>query len=232
MGSRLVALAGAFRFSISAACARASSAPPARLASPADGAPLAITTLAQAPAGIDVAIDFSSPAGTLECAKWAFSKQIPLLIGTTGLDDATLAFLHAGASQSAILVAPNTSLGVAVLADAVARAARRLGTAFACSIVEAHHDQKKDAPSGTAKRLANAARSGGGQLRDDQIFAIRGGDVVGEHTVRFAGAGEYLEFTHRATSRDLFARGALMTARWLLGRAPGWYSIEDTLASD
>ncbi len=233
LGARLVALAHEFDFTIAAACARVSDGTTTpRSASSSATSALTLSTLASAPSTIDVAIDFSSPAGTLDAANWAFSKRIPLLIGTTGLDDSTLATLRAGASHAAVLVAPNTSLGVAVLADAVARAARRLGASYACAIVEAHHDQKKDAPSGTAKRLAHAARSGGGQLRDDQILAIRGGDVIGEHTVRFAGAGEYLEFTHRATSRDLFARGALRAARWLIGRAPGWYTIEDTLAGD
>lgn len=225
MGARIIALAREEACEVVASCDRRGAG-----ASGAGGAEVArVGALAQAPEGVEVLVDFTSPAGTLEALKWAVFKGVPLLVGTTGLDEDALRAAREGASRTAVLVAPNTSLGVAVLADAVARAARRLGASYACSIVEAHHDKKKDAPSGTAKRLASAARSGGGQLRDDQILAIRGGDVVGEHTVRFAGAGEYLEFTHRATSRDLFARGALRAARWLRGRGPGWYTIEDTL---
>lgn len=229
MGARIIALAREEACEVVASCgrARAEGAGGARGAGAASE-PRACA-LADAPEGIEVAVDFSSPSGALDALKWAVFRGVPLLVGTTGLEEQALAAMREGAGRTAVLVAPNTSLGVAVLADAVARAARRLGASYACSIVEAHHDKKKDAPSGTAKRLAAAARSGGGQLRDDQILAIRGGDVVGEHTVRFAGAGEYLEFTHRATSRDLFARGALRAARWLRGRAPGWYTIEDTL---
>jgi 4-hydroxy-tetrahydrodipicolinate reductase len=120
-------------------------------------------------------------------------------------------------------------MGVAVLAAAVRTVAGLLGSEYECSIVEAHHSKKKDAPSGTALRLAKAAREGGSALRDDQILAVRGGDVIGEHTVRFAGSGEYIEMTHRATSRDLFAMGALRAARWIAGRSPGWYTMEDVL---
>ncbi|MBL8757061.1 MAG: 4-hydroxy-tetrahydrodipicolinate reductase [Phycisphaerae bacterium] len=229
MGVRVIALAREEACEVVASCDRraADGAGGVRGAS-VTGEPR-LCALADAPDGVEVVVDFTSPSGALDALKWAVSRRIPLLVGTTGLDDGALRLMREGASRTAVLVAPNTSLGVAVLADAVARAARRLGASYACSIVEAHHDKKKDAPSGTAKRLASAARSGGGQLRDDQILAIRGGDVVGEHTVRFAGAGEYLEFTHRATSRDLFARGALRAARWLRGRAPGWYTLEDTL---
>ena len=93
----------------------------------------------------------------------------------------------------------------------------------------ARHSRKKDAPSGTALRLAAAVRSAGHALRDDQVVAIRGGDVIGEHTVRFAGPGEYIEITHRATTRDLFAIGAIHAAKWLVGKPAGEYSIEDAL---
>jgi 4-hydroxy-tetrahydrodipicolinate reductase len=121
------------------------------------------------------------------------------------------------------------SLGVAVMARLSRLAATALGKAYHCSIVESHHINKKDAPSGTALRLADACREGGALLPDDQVLAIRGGDVIGEHTVRFAGTGEYLELTHRATTRDLFALGALRAASWIVGKPPGLYSIEDVV---
>ncbi|MBC8106802.1 MAG: 4-hydroxy-tetrahydrodipicolinate reductase, partial [Anaerolineae bacterium] len=110
-----------------------------------------------------------------------------------------------------------------------AQIARSLGAGYDISIVEAHHNKKKDAPSGTALRLAKAIEQSGTHVKSDQIVAMRGGDVVGEHTIRFAGEGEYVELTHRATSRDVFAHGALRAAVWLAHREPGWYTMEDVL---
>jgi 4-hydroxy-tetrahydrodipicolinate reductase len=176
----------------------------------------------------DVVIDFSSEPGVRSALAIAQACGAALLVGTTGLGAETLAALRAASSNRAILVAANTSLGVGVLAALVSRAAAAL-VGYEISIIEAHHSAKKDAPSGTAKRLAEAARTGGATVRDDQLHAVRGGDVVGEHTVRLAGAGEYVELTHRATSRDVFVRGALRAAAWLQGRAPGWYTMEDVL---
>jgi 4-hydroxy-tetrahydrodipicolinate reductase len=120
---------------------------------------------------------------------------------------------------------------VAIAADVVRRIASLLAGCADVSIIESHHAAKRDAPSGTAIRLADAAAEGGASVRDDQILSVRGGDVIGEHTVRFACADEYIEVTHRATSRDLFARGALRAAQWLRARAPGLYTVEDALAS-
>lgn len=174
-------------------------------------------------------IDFSSDAGARRALEIARAAGAALLVGTTALTPETVALLRAAGAERPVIVAPNTSLGVAVLAAIAAHAAAALG-AYEVSLVEAHHSAKKDAPSGTALRLAEAVRSAGGAVRDDQILAIRGGDVVGEHTLRFAGPGEYVELTHRATSRDVFARGALRAARWLHGRAPGWYTMNDVLA--
>lgn len=179
--------------------------------------------------GADVVIDFSSDAGALAALDVAVRVGAALLVGTTALAPSTLDNLRSAGKSIAVLVAPNTSMGVAALAAAVAEAARVLGTAYQCSIVEAHHIAKRDAPSGTALRLAEAARKGGAHLPPEQIVAIRGGDVVGEHTVRFAGPGEYVEFTHRATTRDLFARGALRAARWLVPKPSGWYTMNDVL---
>jgi 4-hydroxy-tetrahydrodipicolinate reductase len=177
----------------------------------------------------DVVIDFSSTEGTRTALALAESSGAALLVGTTGLDQIALDMLRKAAANRPVLLSPNTSLGITVLARLVQEAAKNFLHEYDCSIVEAHHSAKKDAPSGTALRLASAARAGGAALRDDQVVALRGGDVVGEHMVRFAGAGEYIELTHRATSRDLFVRGALRCARWLSGRSPGWYTMEDVL---
>jgi 4-hydroxy-tetrahydrodipicolinate reductase len=177
----------------------------------------------------DVVIDFSSDSGALRALEAAERLGASLLVGTTALTEPTLAALRRGSESRAVLVSANTSLGVAVLAALVREAAAALGTGFAGAIVEAHHSAKKDAPSGTARRLADAARRAGAPLRDDQIVSVRGGDVVGEHTVRFAGPGEYIELTHRATTRDVFAVGALRAAKWLHGREPGWWAMEDVL---
>ena len=187
-------------------------------------------TIEKTPVFADVLIDFSSDAGAPQALALAQRAGSAMLVGTTALSDRSTSALKAASASRAVLVTPNTSLGVALLSVLVQHAARSLGPEYGCSIVEAHHAAKKDAPSGTAIRLASAARDAGHALRDDQILAIRGGDVVGEHTVRFAGPGEYIELTHRATTRDLFARGALHCAAWLKGKPPGWYTMHDVIA--
>jgi 4-hydroxy-tetrahydrodipicolinate reductase len=185
---------------------------------------------ASCPHHADVVIDFSSDEGARNALRIALDTGAALLVGTTALSELTTREIAGAISRIPVLVAPNTSLGVPVLARAAADVARALGPAFEVSIVEAHHSRKKDAPSGTAIRLADAIKNAGAQVRPDQVLAIRGGDVVGEHTIRFAGPGEYLELTHRATSRDVFVHGAMRAAQWLKGRAPGRYTIEDVLA--
>lgn len=174
-------------------------------------------------------IDFSAPSALSTSITIAQSLNAALLVGTTGLDRQNVENFQRHADRLPLLLAPNTSLGVAVLSDAARRVAHALGAGFDCSIIEHHHNQKKDAPSGTALRLASACRAGGATLRDDQVISTRGGDVIGEHTVRFAGPGEYLELTHRATSRDLFVRGALRAGHWLAHQSPGLYTIEQAL---
>jgi 4-hydroxy-tetrahydrodipicolinate reductase len=176
----------------------------------------------------DAVIDFSSDAGARGSMEAAGRAGAALLVGTTALSAGTIDALRDESRRRAVLVSPNMSLGVALVAALARRAAATL-TGYDCSIVEAHHSAKRDAPSGTALRLADAARQGGAALSDANIVSIRGGDVVGEHTVRFAGPGEYVELTHRATSRDVFVRGALRAAAWLRGKTPGWYTMEDVL---
>jgi 4-hydroxy-tetrahydrodipicolinate reductase len=196
----------------------------------------------------DVVIDFSTPEAGVEHARLAVAHRKPLLLGTTGLDEAQGAAIRDAATKVAIVWPPNTSLGVTLMLAAVEEAARRLGPDWDIEIVEMHHKHKVDAPSGTALALGRAAAAGRGvDLAKSSVrgrdgltgprkegtigFAsLRGGDVAGDHTVIFAGAGERLEFTHRAASRQIFAKGAVKAALWLAqGRKPGLYGMKDVL---
>jgi 4-hydroxy-tetrahydrodipicolinate reductase len=231
MGSRVCAIAHADRaFALIGALEHAGSTFVGRSASPESGGEPAPKIVDSARvftrSCADVVIDFSSDQGAHASMALARSVDCALLMGTTALSEATREALREESRGRAILLAPNTSLGVAALADLVRRAASML-PGYDCSIVESHHNQKKDAPSGTAIRLAESAKAGGADRIE--TLSVRGGDVVGEHTVRFAGPGEYIELTHRATSRDLFARGALAASAWLRGRGPGWWTMEDVL---
>jgi 4-hydroxy-tetrahydrodipicolinate reductase len=183
-------------------------------------------------ARIDVVIDFSSEAGTAQAMALARSRRAALLVGTTGLSEATRAALFELSRSIPVLVAPNTSLGVAVTRRLARIAAEILGPAgWKVDIVESHHDRKKDAPSGTALAIAAAIAEGGMAVTPDRIHAIRAGDTVGEHEIRLAGPSERIHLMHQAVTRDLFAEGALRAARWLAGRAPGSYSMDDVLAA-
>jgi len=181
-------------------------------------------------ARVDVMIDFSSDSGARAAAALALRHRAALLVGTTALHAQSLSALDDAAKSIAVLVAPNTSLGVAVLNHLAAEAARLMGAPCDIDIIELHHAMKKDAPSGTALRLAAGLKRGAGvELPPGRIHAMRGGDVIGEHSVHLAAPGERLILTHIATSRDLFALGALRAAAWLAGRPPDRYSIEDAL---
>jgi 4-hydroxy-tetrahydrodipicolinate reductase len=184
----------------------------------------------------DVRIDFTRPSGTLAHLAACASAGVAAVVGTTGFDDAGKAEIAARARTIPIVFAPNMSVGVNVLVDLVRRAAQLLGPAFDIEVLEMHHRLKVDAPSGTALALGEAAADGAGvALREHAVYAregvtgerpqaaigfatLRGGDVVGEHTVLFAGAGERLELAHRATSRRNFATGALRAARFVAAR--------------
>ena len=190
-----------------------------------DGVPqFAAAELSGAPA-FDVAIDFSLPAAFDGVLALCLERGRPLVSGTTGLSSGQLAAIEAAAARIPLLWASNFSLGVAVLSDLVERAARAL-PGWDCDILEAHHARKQDAPSGTALSLGECARAGGAAPR---YASLRAGDIVGEHLVQFAGTGERLELVHRATSRDVFARGALHAAARLNGRPPGLYRLRDLL---
>jgi 4-hydroxy-tetrahydrodipicolinate reductase len=198
--------------------------------------------------GADAVIDFTSFEASAEHAAVCAQHGVALVIGSTGFTKDARARVAAAAQRIPVVLSPNMSVGVNVLFALVRDAARTLGDAYDVEIVEMHHKKKKDAPSGTAVRLAEIAaealhRDVGRDLayarhgligerpsRQIGVQTLRGGDVVGEHTVYFAGEGERLELTHRATSRDQFARGAVRAARWVVGRPPGLYDMADVLA--
>lgn len=175
----------------------------------------------------DVVIDFSRANAVSSAIACAQRAGAALLVATTGLTRESVDALRREAADRAVLVAPNTALGVSVMVRIASEAARMLGADFSASIVEAHHSGKRDAPSGTALRLADALSKAGASIDSSRIHAIRAGDTIGEHTIRFDGPGETIEITHRAVSRDLFALGALRAARWLAGRGAGWWTMED-----
>jgi 4-hydroxy-tetrahydrodipicolinate reductase len=194
--------------------------------------------------GADVVIDFSTASAVPALVGLAARQGVAVMSGTTGLDAVGESALDRAAASIPVLWAPNTSLGVQVLADLVEQAVRRLGPGFDVEILELHHRRKIDAPSGTALRLARAAKAGRAGLeevhardgnvgaRKDQelgVVAVRGGDVIGDHTVFLLGNGERLELTHRASSRELFAQGALVAARFVAGKPPGRYAFKDVL---
>lgn len=203
--------------------------------------------LAGALADCDAALDFSHPSGTAANLAACVAAGKPLLIGTTGLTSDVHHELERAARHIPLLVSANTSVGVTLLIELARQCARALPLQFDVEILEAHHRHKKDAPSGTALALGQAvaeargqqldqvgvrARAGGAPRQEGEIgFAVtRGGDIVGDHTVLFAGAGEQLVLTHRATDRAVFARGALDALVWLARRPSGRYSMRDLLS--
>jgi 4-hydroxy-tetrahydrodipicolinate reductase len=195
----------------------------------------------------DAIIDFTTPASTVALAALAAQARIVHVIGTTGMAAADDAKLEAAARHAAIVKSGNMSLGVNLLAALVKRAAASLGPEFDIEVLEMHHNRKVDAPSGTALLLGNAAADGrnislgehavrsrdghtGARKEGDIGFAtLRGGTVVGDHTVIFAGPSERIELTHKAEDRMIFARGALAAAKWGKGKKPGLYSMADVL---
>ncbi|AKU96022.1 4-hydroxy-tetrahydrodipicolinate reductase [Labilithrix luteola] len=209
------------------------------------GVPVVKHVSAIAHSGADVVVDFSTPAALAEASVVCAKSKIALVSGTTGLNENALAALADAHNLCAVLWEPNMSVGVHVLSMLVKRAVSALGPSFDIELVETHHRAKVDAPSGTAIRLAEVAREarGGefvygregrpGPRRSEEIgvHAVRGGDVIGDHTVFLFGEGERIELTHRASSRDLFAHGALRAARWLAGRPAGRYTLAEVISS-
>lgn len=195
----------------------------------------------------DVLVDFSAPAALQSSLDRSLAGGVPILIGTTGLDDLAAKRIEQAAREVAVLRAANTSLGIAVLSDLVERAAAMLGQDWDIEIVEMHHRMKADAPSGTAIALGEAAARGRGIQPKEERFrlgtglsrepgaigfaALRGGTVPGDHDVIFAGSDERVILSHRAESRMIFARGALAAARFLHGKPAGLYSMRDVVGS-
>jgi 4-hydroxy-tetrahydrodipicolinate reductase len=209
--------------------------------------PLGVITSDELPGGIDGLLDFTSPAASLNYAALAAQKGFVHVIGTTGFSQAQEEQLAAVAANAVIVKSGNMSFGVHLLAALVKRVAKALDENFDIEIVEMHHRHKADAPSGTALLLGRAAAEGRGismdaksvRVRDghtgprksgDIGFAsLRGGSVVGDHSVIFAGPDERIELTHRAESRNIFANGAVRAALWAHGKPPGMYSMADVL---
>jgi len=197
--------------------------------------------------GADVAIDFTAPEASLQLAAAAAEMGVPLVIGTTGLSAEQIDTLRGSAERVPCVFAPNMSVGVNLLLGVLADVARVLGDEYDVEIVEAHHRMKKDAPSGTAVKMAQVLAEALGRdlesvgvygrrgmvgerpRKEIGIHTVRGGDIVGEHTVLFAGIGERIEVSHRASSRDTFAKGAVRAAAWVKGRKPGLYTMKDVL---
>ena len=203
--------------------------------------------LSAALAAGSVVIDFSAPALTGDLLAACRASGTALVVGTTGHDAGQRAAIGGAARALPVVFAANFSVGVNTLFWLTRQAARVLGPGFDLEVIEVHHRLKKDAPSGTARRLAEILAEVRGADYDADarhgregivgartpaeigVHAVRGGDVVGEHTVLFADAGERVELVHRASSRETFAQGALRAAAWLQGRAPGLYDMEDVL---
>ena len=206
-----------------------------------------VSDLGQALKGADLAIDFSSAQATAANVAACRRARVPFLLGTTGLGADAEAQLAEAAQEIPLIVAANTSLALNVLLELVRQAAAALPVGYDIEIFEAHHRHKVDSPSGTALVLAQAAAAGRGTRLPDQpqptgvspgprepgaigFSVVRGGDVVGEHEVRFLGTGEQLTLGHVATDRTIFARGALTGALWLVGKTPGRYRMADVLS--
>jgi len=177
----------------------------------------------------DVSIDFSNADAISEICRVASRNRTPLVIGTTGHSHEQRGLIEETARSLAVVFAANFSVGVNVLFWLTRNAAEQLGGDFDAEIVETHHKMKKDAPSGTAKTLAEILTATKKTQSEIPIHSIREGDVVGEHTVIFSGPSERLELRHAAASREIFARGALRAAKWIINQPPGLYSMQDVL---
>lgn len=194
-----------------------------------------------------VMIDFTAPQAAMTHAAIAARANVPVVVGTTGLSAADLARIKDLSTSAPCVVSPNMSVGVNVLLKVLTEVASTLGEEYDVEIVETHHRFKQDAPSGTALKMAQVIAQALGRELDATgiygrkglvgarskeeiaIHALRAGDVIGDHTVIFGGMGERIEVTHRAHSRDNFARGALRAAQWIIGQPPGLYDMQDVL---
>ncbi|MES2259901.1 MAG: 4-hydroxy-tetrahydrodipicolinate reductase [Pseudomonadota bacterium] len=204
--------------------------------------------LAKGLSGAQFLIDFTRPEGTLQHLAYCAEHGIKMIIGTTGFDDAGKAAIAEAAKKTAIVFAPNMSVGVNVTLKLLQMAAKNLATGYDIEIVEAHHRHKVDAPSGTALKMGEViADAIGRDLKECAVYAregvtgerdpssigfatIRGGDIIGDHTVLFAGTGERIEISHKSSSRTSYAQGSLRAARFLADKATGLYDMNDVLS--
>jgi 4-hydroxy-tetrahydrodipicolinate reductase len=203
--------------------------------------------LAKALPQVDVVVDFTSPAATLNHLAQAVQHKRAMVIGTTGFSPDEMNQLRKHAESIPCVQAPNMSVGINVLLQIIGKVAQALGDDYDLEIIDIHHNKKKDAPSGTALILAEAlAAAKGWDLQETGVYSrhgiigersqkeigiqtVRAGDIVGDHTVLYGGPGERIEITHRAHNRDPFARGALRAAEWLVNQPPGLYGMADVL---
>jgi len=176
---------------------------------------------------VDVLVDFTVPEATEVNLDYVAKYKKPLVLGTTGLNDAQTKKVEEISRVVPIVFTPNMAIGVNVLFSILPEIAKRLGPDYSIEIVEAHHKAKKDAPSGTAKKLAAILNEA--TRREIPTHSVRLGDIVGDHTVIFCGNSERIEIKHQAHSRDLFALGALKAAKWIFGKPAGLYSMQDVL---
>ena len=247
--SVMKAAAGESGFTISGGLVRPSSADLGKdlglLAAVAETGVSATDDIKSAIEAADVVVDFSLPDSGGPVLKHCVEAELPLLIGTTGLDEEHHHAIAAAAEKTAILYAANMSVGVNLMLRLAALTSRTLGDDFDIEIIDFHHRDKKDAPSGTALAIGESIDSGRGATARREMgrgpedghrapgavgySSVRAGDIVGEHTVLFAGSGESLQLTHKATSRTTFARGALRAAGWIYGRSPGLYGMSDVI---
>ena len=196
--------------------------------------------------GADAVIEFALPDGIAERAAAYAAHKVPAVIGTTAVSEEGINALNEAAKTIPVIHAANFSLGVNLLGELLKKASAVLGEEYDAEIIEMHHHNKKDAPSGTALYLANMVESGRGVGKEKEIYgrcgnvgarpkgeiaihSLRGGDVVGDHTVIFASEGERIEFTHKASSRSNFAAGALRAAKYIIGKEPGLYTMADVI---
>jgi 4-hydroxy-tetrahydrodipicolinate reductase len=200
-----------------------------------------------APGGFDVLVEFTTPAATMAHLTWCLENGCAMMIGTTGMSDGEREAVRAAGDRIPVVLAANTSVGVNLCVALLETAARVIGSSSDVEVIESHHRNKVDAPSGTALLLGETvARTLGKDLSADGVFSregitgarmpgsigfstIRGGDIAGEHTVMFIGDSERVEITHRASDRRIFASGALRAVKWLAGQPPGFYDMRDVL---
>jgi len=197
--------------------------------------------------GIDVLIDFTRPEGTVKHAQYCAAHGIKMVIGTTGLEQTHKDAIHAAAQDTAIMLSPNMSVGVNVTLKLLEMAAKNFAEGYDIEIIEAHHRHKIDAPSGTALKMGEVIADALGRKLDDVAVyaregitgprdpssigfaAVRGGDIIGDHTVMFAGTGERIEISHKSSSRVSYAHGSLRAARFLADKKTGLYDMQDVL---